>query len=93
MISLPVSWQTIRAALAGSHPFRCLTSDAITQLRRLYYDTAGSPFPRQIGCTAENLVDTAQLLYGSDYPWAPAGIAERHTAAFAHLPGPSDATW
>lgn len=68
-------------------------SDAITQLRRLYYDTAGSPFPRQIAALL-NLVDTAQLLYGSDYPWTPAGIAELHTAAFAHMPGPSeDVSW
>jgi predicted TIM-barrel fold metal-dependent hydrolase len=69
------------------------SSDAITALRRLYYDTAGSPFPRQIAALL-NLVDTGQLLYGSDYPWTPAGIAELHTAAFAHEPGPrNDATW
>ena len=69
------------------------SSDALTHMRRLYYDTAGSPFPRQIAALL-NLVDTTQLLYGSDYPWTPSGIAERHTAAFAHMPGPSEhATW
>jgi 6-methylsalicylate decarboxylase len=68
------------------------SSDAITALRRLYYDTAGSSFPRQIAALL-NLVDTGQLLYGSDYPWTPAGIAELHATAFAPMPGPSDATW
>jgi predicted TIM-barrel fold metal-dependent hydrolase len=69
------------------------SSDAITALRRLYYDTAGSPFPRQIAALL-NLVDATQLLFGSDYPWTPAEIAERHTGAFAHMPGPSeDASW
>jgi 6-methylsalicylate decarboxylase len=69
------------------------SSDAITQLRRLYYDTAGSAFPRQIPAPL-NLVDTSQLLYGSDYPWTPAAIAELHAAAFAHAPSPRrGATW
>jgi predicted TIM-barrel fold metal-dependent hydrolase len=69
------------------------SSDAITLLRRLYYDTAGSPFPRQIPALL-NLVETNQLLYGSDYPWTPAAIAELHAAAFAHAPSPRrGATW
>jgi predicted TIM-barrel fold metal-dependent hydrolase len=69
------------------------SSDPITQLRRLYYDTAGSPFPRQIAALL-NLVDIAQLLYGSDYPWTPAETAKVHAAAFADMPVPGkDATW
>jgi len=69
------------------------SSDAITQLRRLYYDTAGSPFPRQIPALL-NLVGVDRLLYGSDYPWTPAAVAEQHAAAFAHMPGPSPgANW
>jgi predicted TIM-barrel fold metal-dependent hydrolase len=68
------------------------SSDAITALRRLHYDTAGAPFPRHIAALL-NLVDTAQLLYGSDYPWTPSGVAELHTAAFSRTPGSGAASW
>ncbi|OBI10654.1 amidohydrolase family protein [Mycobacterium scrofulaceum] len=69
------------------------SSDAITLMRRLYYDTAGSAFPRQIPALL-SLVDPDRLLYGSDYPWTPAPVAEFHTAAFMNVPGPAGtASW
>lgn len=68
------------------------TPDAVEQLRRLYYDTAGTPFPRQIPALL-GLTEPTQLLYGSDYPWTPAPIAELHTAAFTHAPCPGNTTW
>ncbi|HTY31766.1 amidohydrolase family protein [Mycobacterium sp.] len=68
-------------------------TDAITLLRRLYYDTAGTAFPRQIPALL-SLVEGDRLLYGSDYPWTPAPIAELHTAVFTNMPGPAGtASW
>ncbi|MFB8005142.1 amidohydrolase family protein [Nocardia sp. NPDC056000] len=64
--------------------------DVVDQLRSLYYDTAGTAFPRHLEALLR-LVDPSQLLYGSDYPWTPAPIAELHTAAFTAIPGPSPA--
>ena len=60
--------------------------DVMAQLRRLYYDTAGTPFPRQIPALL-NLVDASRLLYGSDYPWPPATAAEM-AATVADMPAP-----
>lgn len=64
------------------------STDAITILRRLHYDTAGTAFPRQIPALL-SLVDSDRLLYGSDYPWTPAPVAELHTAVFTNTPGPT----
>jgi 6-methylsalicylate decarboxylase len=91
--ALPVLADPIEGFMQSTRQTDDGSSDAITQLRRLYYDTAGTPFPRQVSALL-NLVETRQLLYGSDYPWTPAAIAEQHAAAFAHMPGPGDdATW
>ncbi|GLP67454.1 hypothetical protein TUSST3_40760 [Streptomyces sp. TUS-ST3] len=66
--------------------------NVIAQLRRLYYDTAGfSPLTRQVPALL-NLVDPERLLYGSDYCWTPASVAEIHAAAFADAPPPVDGT-
>jgi 6-methylsalicylate decarboxylase len=61
--------------------------DAVTQLGRLYYDTAGSAFPRQLPALL-NLVKPEQLLYGSDYCWCPAPAAHAHTSSFDSAAGP-----
>jgi 6-methylsalicylate decarboxylase len=61
--------------------------DAVTQLSRLYYDTAGSAFPRQVPALL-NLVEPGQLLYGSDYCWTPAPSAQEHTSSFDSAAGP-----
>jgi predicted TIM-barrel fold metal-dependent hydrolase len=39
-------------------------------LRRLYYDLAGFPLPRQLTPLLE-IADPKHILYGSDWPWAP----------------------
>jgi 6-methylsalicylate decarboxylase len=44
------------------------------QLGRLWYDMAGTPFPRQIPAL-DAAFGTERLLYGSDYCWTPAGAA------------------
>jgi predicted TIM-barrel fold metal-dependent hydrolase len=43
----------------------------LTLLRRLYYDLAGAPVPRQLGALLQ-IADTDRLLYGSDAPFTPA---------------------
>lgn len=42
---------------------------------RFYFDLAGVPFPDQIHGLLR-LVDESRLLYGSDYPYTPAALAE-----------------
>ncbi|OQD64693.1 hypothetical protein PENPOL_c007G03655 [Penicillium polonicum] len=42
---------------------------------RFYFDLAGVPFPDQIHGLLR-LVDSSRLLYGSDYPYTPAPLAE-----------------
>lgn len=46
--------------------------DVYAALRRLYYDVAGVCLPRQLAALL-SLVETDHLLYGSDYPYTPAG--------------------
>ncbi|KAJ5497997.1 Amidohydrolase 2 [Penicillium expansum] len=42
---------------------------------RFYFDLAGVPFPDQIHGLLR-LVDSSRLLYGSDFPYTPAALAE-----------------
>jgi predicted TIM-barrel fold metal-dependent hydrolase len=44
------------------------TKDAMTYLRRLYYDTAMSGTGLSIASMLE-LIDVSQVVYGSDWPW------------------------
>ncbi|MFI5754991.1 amidohydrolase family protein [Streptomyces sp. NPDC051569] len=48
-------------------------ADVVSLLRRLYYDTAGAALPRALPALL-GLVDPSRLLYGSDYPFTPAGV-------------------
>jgi predicted TIM-barrel fold metal-dependent hydrolase len=54
-----------------------ITAEKIRQLlqTRFYFDLAGLPFPNQIHGLLR-LVDSSRLLYGSDYPYTPAALAE-----------------
>jgi 6-methylsalicylate decarboxylase len=45
----------------------------LTYLRRIYYDTAMSTTTHSLSSLVE-LVDTAQIVYGSDWPWNPEPI-------------------
>ncbi|WP_051840641.1 amidohydrolase family protein [Streptomyces sp. NRRL F-5126] len=65
--------------------------DALAALRRLYYDTAGTPFPRQVPALM-SLADPERVLYGSDYCWTPAHAAAQHTASFDTAPDPVEGT-
>jgi len=65
--------------------------DAVQQLRGLYYDMAGTAFPRQVPALLK-LVDPERVLFGSDYCWTPAPLADAHIAAIDAAESPVDGT-
>ncbi|KFG01610.1 amidohydrolase [Streptomyces scabiei] len=65
--------------------------DAVQQLRALYYDMAGTAFPRQVPALLQ-LVDPDRVLFGSDYCWTPAPLADAHIAAIDAADSPVDGT-
>lgn len=63
------------------------------QLGRVWYDMAGTPFPRQIPAL-EAAFGTERLLYGSDYCWTPADAVLAQIASVDSAPPPAPAdTW
>ncbi|MEV0981647.1 amidohydrolase family protein [Streptomyces sp. NPDC049915] len=91
--ALPVLADRVDGFLRLFQPDRTHAPDAVTQLRRLCYDTAGPAFPRQLPALL-NLVGPDRLLYGSDYCWTPAHGVDAHLASVqaAEVPVPG-ATW
>ncbi|OIJ63456.1 amidohydrolase family protein [Streptomyces mangrovisoli] len=78
-------------ALVGGGP-----ADApgvVEQLGGLWYDMAGTPFPRQVPALSAAF-GTDRLLYGSDYCWTPAVAVLAQTASVdaAEQPSATD-TW
>ncbi|MET9793134.1 amidohydrolase family protein [Streptomyces canus] len=65
--------------------------DAVQQLRGLYYDMAGTAFPRQVPALLK-LVDPGRVLFGSDYCWTPDPLADAHIAAIDTAESPVDGT-
>ncbi|MGX1479920.1 UNVERIFIED_CONTAM: putative TIM-barrel fold metal-dependent hydrolase [Streptomyces canus] len=65
--------------------------DAVQQLRGLYYDMAGTAFPRQVPALL-GLVDPDRVLFGSDYCWTPPPVADAHIAAIDAAESPVDGT-
>ncbi|WP_069759961.1 amidohydrolase family protein [Streptomyces sp. LUP47B] len=65
--------------------------DAVQQLRGLYYDMAGTAFPRQTPALLQ-LVDPDRVLFGSDYCWTPPPLADAHIAAIDAVESPVDGT-
>lgn len=65
--------------------------DAVQQLQGLYYDMAGTAFPRQIPALLQ-LVDPARVLFGSDYCWTPSPLADAHIAAIDAAESPVEGT-
>ncbi|MFF1442458.1 amidohydrolase family protein [Streptomyces sp. NPDC058295] len=75
------------------HARQSPSPDAVQQLRGLYYDMAGTAFPRQVPALLR-LVDPDRVLFGSDYCWTPAPLADAHIAAIdAAEPPAQDTTW
>jgi 6-methylsalicylate decarboxylase len=62
------------------------------QIRRLWFDMAGSPFPNQIPALVKAFGDE-QLLFGSDHCWAPAAFVVRHVASMDGAERPEGETW
>jgi predicted TIM-barrel fold metal-dependent hydrolase len=91
--ALPLLADRITAFLSASSPSHNPAPDLVPQLRRLYYDLAGTPFPRQVPALL-SLVGSGQLLYGSDFCFTPAPGIERQIAAINAAPVPvQDVTW
>lgn len=66
---------------------------AVEQLGRLWYDMAGTPFPRQVPAF-EAAFGTERLLYGSDYCWTPVDAVLGQIASVDAAPRPSaGGTW
>ncbi|WP_406163482.1 amidohydrolase [Streptomyces sp. NBC_00882] len=65
--------------------------DAVEQLRGLYYDMAGTAFPRQVPALLK-LVDPDRVLFGSDYCWTPPPLADAHIAAIDTAESPVHGT-
>ncbi|MET9254542.1 amidohydrolase family protein [Streptomyces sp. NPDC003717] len=65
----------------------------VEQLGRVWYDMAGTPFPRQIPAL-DAAFGTERLLYGSDYCWTPAeaALAQVRSVDAARQPSADD-TW
>ncbi|MFJ4521841.1 amidohydrolase family protein [Streptomyces sp. NPDC088810] len=67
--------------------------DGVQQLRGLYYDMAGTAFPRQVPALLK-LVDPDHVLFGSDYCWTPPSLADAHITAIDAAQSPVEgATW
>ncbi|MFE9451643.1 amidohydrolase family protein [Streptomyces sp. NPDC006739] len=65
--------------------------DAVQQLAALYYDLAGTAFPRQAPALLK-LVDPDRVLFGSDYCWTPPPFADAHIAAIDTAAPPAEGT-
>ncbi|OMI36783.1 amidohydrolase family protein [Streptomyces sparsogenes] len=61
------------------------------QLSRVWFDMAGTPFPRQIP-TLTDLVGTDRILYGSDYCWTPPHIVATQVDDVDQAPAPAGAS-
>jgi predicted TIM-barrel fold metal-dependent hydrolase len=59
------------------------------QLRALWFDMAGTPFPRQVPALAA-VAGTGHLLYGSDYCWTPAAAVAAQIASVDAAAPPAD---
>ncbi len=64
----------------------------LEQLRGLWFDMAGTPFPRQIPALVD-AVGSEQILYGSDYCWTPAAAALAQIATIDAAAQPGHDTW
>ena len=62
------------------------------QLRRLWFDIAGTPFPHQVPA-AVAAFGAERLLYGSDYCWTPAHGVDAQLASIEQADQPADDSW
>ncbi|MFE9687225.1 amidohydrolase family protein [Streptomyces sp. NPDC006285] len=62
------------------------------RLARLWFDIAGTPFPRHVP-TLVDVVGSGRLLYGSDYCWTPPSAVAAQIASIDEAVQPPDDTW
>jgi predicted TIM-barrel fold metal-dependent hydrolase len=67
-------------------------ASAQQQMRQLWFDMAGTPFPNQIP-TLVDAFGSDHLLYGSDYCWTPAEGTTAQVASLATAKQPDGETW
>lgn len=84
-----VAW---RLSLANMLPqyMESAPQGVLTYLRRFWFDTALSPSPFAMAAL-QALVDPSKILFGSDFPFAPAPLTALQTRELAALPGRDDA--
>ncbi|WP_420037342.1 amidohydrolase family protein [Streptomyces sp. cg28] len=80
------------AALGGADAGATSTPDTVEQLGRLWYDMAGTPFPRQVPAL-DAAFGTERLLYGSDYCWTPLEAVLAQVASVDTAAQPVGETW
>lgn len=79
--------ELFRTVFLGGSPDEATVPE---QLRGLWFDMAGSPFPNQVPALVAAF-GSERLLYGSDYCWTPAAGASAQIAAIdAAAPPPQD---
>lgn len=78
-----IAW---RLSLANGMPEMVLKAPrgVLHYVRNFYYDTALSPSPYALAALRE-LVEPKQILFGSDYPFAPAVVTGLQTKSLAEL--------
>ncbi|MFB6552489.1 amidohydrolase family protein [Streptomyces sp. NPDC056405] len=81
--------ELFRAAFHDSAPD---TPTVPEQLRALWFDMAGTPFPHQVPALSAAF-GTDRLLYGSDYCWTPAEAAAAQIASVDAAAQPGGETW
>ncbi len=62
------------------------------QVGRLWFDMAGTPFPRQVPAMTAAF-GTERLLYGSDYCWTPAPATRAQLSSIDDAPQPEGDSW
>lgn len=65
-----LAWRISLGAFVWPDAIQKAPQDAFSYLKRLYYDTGLSASPYAMRCLQE-LVDDSQILFGTDYPFAP----------------------
>jgi predicted TIM-barrel fold metal-dependent hydrolase len=68
--ALPVLAERISRIGAALTPGSADKGDAMSYLRRLYYDTAGAASAHTLSSLLQ-ISDSTHIVYGSDWPWAP----------------------
>ena len=80
--------ELFRALLGDDDPHHTVPR----QLRRLWFDIAGTPFPHQVPA-AVAAVGADRLLYGSDYCWTPPHGVDAQLASIEQADQPADDSW